>query len=180
MLSAPSTAVTNCASPEWGNVAAGMLETPTPSGHANHVLTAIDWASMRPTTFSSFNRCVIAASIRSWKTDDSHQATAVHQPAEGAFHDPAFGQEGKPGHLGETFHDFHDQGGMLRLHPGGELWAVEAAVHPQFAQFRIVGQDGGQQSAGPFTFGAVGGFERDAQQQPQCVHEQETLAALGF
>jgi hypothetical protein len=30
------------------------------------------------------------------------------------------------------------------------------------------------------AFGVVGRFERDTQQQPQGVHQQETLAAFGF
>jgi hypothetical protein len=46
--------------------------------------------------------------------------------------------------------------------------------------FGKIRQGGGQQRAGAFAFGAVGGFERDAQEQSQRVHEQEPLAALGF
>lgn len=110
----------------------------------------------------------------------AHEAATVHEPAEGAFDHPAFGQHLEAGHVGESLDHFHHQRGVLRLNPGGELGAIEATVHPQFEQGGIVGQDGGQQGAGAFAFGAVGGFERDAQQQPQGVHQQEPLAALGF
>ena len=110
----------------------------------------------------------------------AHEPAAVHQPAEGAFDHPALGQHVEAGHLGQPFDHFDYQCGMLGLHPSGKLRAIEAAVHPQFEQLGIVCQGGGQEGARAFSFGTVGGFERDAQQQPQCVHQQETLAALGF
>ena len=90
------------------------------------------------------------------------------------------GNTWKPGTPASRWTTSNTSGGMLRLNPGGELGAVEAAVHPQFEQFRIIGQDRGQQGSGSFAFGAVGGFERDAEQQSQGVHQQETLATLGF
>ncbi len=110
----------------------------------------------------------------------AHEAAAVHEPTEGAFNHPAFGQHMEAGHPGESLDDLHHQLGMLRPHPGGELGTIEAAVHPEFEEFGIVGQDSGQQGAGSLAFGAIGGFEGNAQQQAEGIHQQETLAALGF
>ena len=101
-------------------------------------------------------------------TDES---AAVHEPTEGAFDHPAFGQHVKAGPLGQPFDHLDHPFGVLRLHLGGELRAVEAAVHPQFdgsgnmrwkGKVTLVMED---EQAGVVCSAAVIGLER---QETSC------------
>ena len=50
----------------------------------------------------------------------AHQAAMLHQPAEGAFDHPPFGQHPEPAHLVAAFDDFHLQLGPLGFDPRSE------------------------------------------------------------
>src|SRR5438093_5058633 len=64
----------------------------------------------------------------------AHQSAMLHQPAEGAFDHPAFGQHFESAHVVAAFDDFDFQFGALGFDPRGEVRSGVAAIHPEFAQ----------------------------------------------
>ena len=81
---------------------------------------------------------------------------AEHQPAEGAFHDPAVGQSVEAGEIIQTFDDLDRQFEAECLDPLNESFAGVAAIHPQNAQPGEPAQHPAQKQLGPVAFGGAG------------------------
>src|SRR6202167_2287212 len=112
----------------------------------------------------------------------SHQATVLHTPAEGALDDPAFAQHFEATLVLEARHDLQAQGTGLpmRSDPGGEGRAGIALVGPDTAQPAEPSQSLGEKGAGSALLADMGWGHANPKQQAQCVHQNMTLASLGF
>jgi hypothetical protein len=69
---------------------------------------------------------------------------------------------------------------MLRPHPGGELRAIEAAVHPQFEQFGIVGQGTGSKVRAPLRSGQSADSRVTPSSRPSVSTSRKRLRPLVF
>jgi hypothetical protein len=108
----------------------------------------------------------------------THASPVVHQPAEGALHDPAPGQDFEPRGGGGTFDDLHDQLGPKASDPLGEGFAGVTTIYPQDTQPGEPAQHPPQQQLGTVAFGGVGRGYDPAEDQPQSIHQQMALAAF--
>ncbi len=108
----------------------------------------------------------------------AHEAALVHQPAEGARHDPAARQDFEAlGRVG-AFNDLDSQFGAACFDPLGEGLAGIATIHPQDAQPGEPAQDSAQKQLGAGAFGGVGWGHGHAEHQPHRIHQQMPLAAF--
>src|SRR5258705_9104720 len=64
----------------------------------------------------------------------AHEPAMLHQPTEGAFDHPAFGQHLETAHAVAPFDDFDFQFGPLGLDLRGESCSGVTAIDPEFAQ----------------------------------------------
>ena len=99
----------------------------------------------------------------------AHQPAVVHEPAEGAFHDPAAGQD-MEAFLGiGAFDDGDGQLGTEGFYPLGKGFARIAAVHPQDAQPGEPAEHLRQEELRSGAFGDAGRGDGHAEDQTECV-----------
>ena len=96
----------------------------------------------------------------------AHQSPLPHQPAKGAFHDPAVGQYFETGEVIRTFDHLDGQFRAESLDPLGEGLAGVAPIHPQNAQPGKPAQHPAQEHLGAGAFGGAGWRHRHAEHQP--------------
>ena len=108
----------------------------------------------------------------------AHESPLTHEPAEGAFHDPAARQHFEADGIVGAFDDLDHQLRAESLDPLGERFAGIAAVHPQDAEPSEPAQHPAQHQLRPVAFGGAGGSHGHAEHQPQRVHQQMPLAAF--
>jgi len=108
----------------------------------------------------------------------THESPLVHQPAEGALHDPAACQDFEAlGRVG-AFNDLDGQFGAESFDPLGKGLAGIATIHPEDAQPGEPAQDAAQKQLGTGAFGDVGWSHGHAKHQPQRIHQQMPLATF--
>jgi len=108
----------------------------------------------------------------------AHQSPLAHQPAEGAFHDPAARQDFEAHRGIGAFDDLDRQLGAESLDPVSERLAGVAAIHPQEAQPSEPTQHPAQYHLRSIAFSGVGWGHGHAQHQSQSVHQQMSLTAF--
>ena len=108
----------------------------------------------------------------------THQPPLAHQPAEGAFHQPAVRQYFEALGVIGAFDDLDLQFGPETLDPLRESLTGVAANHPQDSQPGEPAQHPARQQLGTVPFGRVGRRHGHAQDQSQGVHQQSRLRPL--
>jgi len=108
----------------------------------------------------------------------AHETPLVHQPAEGALHHPAAGQDFEAlGGIGS----FNDLDGQFRAEPPdplGKGFTGIATIHPQDAQPGEPAEHAAQKQLGSLAFRGAGWGHGHAEHQPQRIHQQMPLAAF--
>src|SRR5208337_2541405 len=102
----------------------------------------------------------------------------AHQPAEGAFHDPAARQHFEAHRGIGAFDDLDRQLGAESLDPVGERFAGVAAIYPQDAQPGEPAQHPAQYHLRSVAFSGAGWGHSHAEHQSQSVHQQMSLASF--
>jgi len=108
----------------------------------------------------------------------AHESPLTHEPAEGAFHNPAARQHFEADGIVGAFDDLDHELGAQPFDPLGERGSGVAAIHPQDAEPGEPAQDPTQNHLCPVTFGGVGWGHGHAEHQPQRVHQQMALATF--
>lgn len=106
------------------------------------------------------------------------QPAVSAQPAEGAFDNPAFGQHLEALHIVAALHNLD----LTAQTPRGlrEVLTAEPAVGPEFFESVIQALDLDEHLLAAVTLGRVGPGDDAAEDQPECIDDQETLSAKGF
>ena len=107
-----------------------------------------------------------------------HESPLLHQPAEGAFHDPTAGQDFEASEVVRTFDHRDHQLAAQTFDPLGKGLAGIATIHPQNSQPGEPTQDLAQQDLCAGTFRRAGRRHGHAQQESQSIHQQMALAAF--
>ena len=108
----------------------------------------------------------------------AHESPLVHQPAEGALHDPAARQYLEAfGRVG-AFNDLDGEFGAEAFDPLGKGLAGIATINPEDAQPGEPAQDAAQKQLSSGAFSGVGWGHGHAEHQPQRIHQQMPLAAF--
>jgi hypothetical protein len=108
----------------------------------------------------------------------AHESALLHQPAEGAFHDPTAGQDFEAREVVRTFDHRDHQLAAKAFDPVGKRLAGVATIHPQDAQPGEPTQNLAQQDLCARAFSRVGRGHGYAEQQSQSIHQQMPLAAF--
>ena len=106
------------------------------------------------------------------------QSPLAHQPAEGAFHDPAAWQDFETRGVIGAFDDLDGQFGAKPLDPAGERLTSVTTIHPQDAEPREPTQDPAQHLLCAVAFRGVGRGHGHAEHQSQGIHQQMALPAF--
>ena len=126
-----------------------------------------DHGQMNPSFRAGFRTLVI-----------SNQSPVSHQPGEGPFDHPPFGQDGKSLHVVGTLDDLDFKLGPMFLDPIGESLTRVAAVDPKFAQPGEPSGDLAEHFLRAVPFGATGWSHPDPEPQTQGIDEHVALAPL--
>jgi len=108
----------------------------------------------------------------------AYQAAMVHQPAEGAFDQPAPRQDFKALNIIGAFDHFDFQLGAQRFNPVSEGVPGVTTIDPQEAQPRKPAQHPAQDRLAAVALGGVGWGDDHAQDQAQGIHQQIALTAF--
>jgi len=108
----------------------------------------------------------------------THESPLVHQPAEGAFHDPMAGQDFEASEVVRAFDHRGHQLAAKTFDPVGKRLAAVATIHPQDPQPSEPSQDLAQQDLRAGAFRCAGWGHDHAEHQPQRIHQQMALAAF--
>ncbi len=107
----------------------------------------------------------------------SGETTTAADPGEGAFHDPALGQDHEAFCSIGSLHDLQLPCSGAQDHESHLLAAVAAVGEDAFDEGKQPSRPA-QQFEGAVAVLDVGGKNGDAQQETQCVDEDVALAAL--
>jgi hypothetical protein len=106
------------------------------------------------------------------------QSPVVHQPTEGALHDPAPRQDFEPFVGIRAFDDLDGQPGAEALDPLGESLTGVTTIYPQNSQPSEPAQHSPQKQLSSVAFGGVGRSHGHIEDQPQSIHQQMAFATF--
>ena len=107
------------------------------------------------------------------------ESAGLHDPAEGAFDDPASGLDGEAFGSGiGAFDDVQAQAGMrgVRAQLLAERAARVACIGPELFEPRLGAQHGREHLQGSGTIGDIGSGDDDSEDQPQGIYHQMPLS----
>ena len=106
------------------------------------------------------------------------QPSVPAEPGEPPLDGPAFGQDFESFDVIATLHDLHLA--AQTLDGLRECFAAEPAIGPELLEAAVQTLDLDEHLLAAFAFGGVGPDDHSAQDQPEHIDDQETLAAKGL